>query len=57
MENVDIIENQDHPKNNRTERSNDFPENQKNLEVEILDAESSEVSEPVYRIRPHLYDK
>lgn len=57
MENVDIIENQDHPKNNRTERSNDFPESQKNMGIEILGAESSEVSEPVYRIRPHLYDK
>ncbi|XP_035725059.1 tctex1 domain-containing protein 2-like [Vespa mandarinia] len=57
MENADIIENQDHPKKNKTERSNDFPENLKNLEVEILGAENSEVSEPVYRIRPHLYDK
>ncbi|XP_047347621.1 dynein light chain Tctex-type protein 2B-like [Vespa velutina] len=47
----------DHPKKNKTERSNDFPENLKNLEVEILGAENSEVSEPVYRIRPHLYDK
>ncbi|KAL2734008.1 tctex1 domain-containing protein 2-like [Vespula squamosa] len=55
MENADIIENQDHP-DNKTERSNYTPENLKDLEVEILGG-SSELSEPVYRIRPHLYDK
>ncbi|KAF7402517.1 dynein light chain Tctex-type protein 2B-like [Vespula maculifrons] len=57
MEDAEIIDTLDHPNNSKTERSNDIPENLKNLDVEILGEESSEVSEPVYRIRPHLYDK
>ncbi|KAI4494939.1 hypothetical protein M0804_001140 [Polistes exclamans] len=56
MEKTDISENLDIPENNKTEKLTDNAEYQKNLNVELLDGENDS-SEPVYRIRPHLYDK
>ncbi|KAK2585121.1 hypothetical protein KPH14_008631 [Odynerus spinipes] len=56
MEKADDAENQDLSKQDEAEKLSDNMETQEKMNFDLLDSKET-AQEPVYRIRPHLYDK
>lgn len=57
MEKADDAENQDSSQKDEAEKVVDNMEDQEKLNLDLLDSKENDAPEPIYQIRPHLYDK